>query len=136
MGQNLPTASPSSGIGWSCSRHRSSRSKEILDLPTARASSPPGPSNASRFVSLRVMLKSMTTSAAASVSAVIGGSTDVGAALAAATRVFRFVSWDVLAASDFDSNVASTELNKKAQAARLGEIDFFLSHSWQVTSPA
>jgi hypothetical protein len=74
--------------------------------------------------------KAAEASAAASISAVMGGSADVRAALSAATRVFRSISFDELAEADFDTNAASTELNGKARPAQLGEIDFFLSHSW------
>ena len=49
-------------------------------------------------------------------------------ALAAATRVFRAVSFEQLSSSDFDSNAAASDLNAKARAAKLGEIDFFISH--------
>jgi hypothetical protein len=69
-------------------------------------------------------------SSAASVSAVIGGNTDVRAALAEATRVFRTICFDQLTVNDLSSNAASSNLNSLARLARLGEIDFFLSHSW------
>ena len=69
-------------------------------------------------------------SAAASISAVMGGGQDVGTALATATQVFRGIGFDSLVEADLDSSSPSPDLNLKAQAARLGEIDFFFSHSW------
>jgi hypothetical protein len=68
-------------------------------------------------------------SAAASVSAAMGD-VDVRAALAAAAQAFRSISFDVLTASDLDSNAAALELNQKAKGAQLGGIDYFFSHSW------
>ena len=69
-------------------------------------------------------------SAAASVSAVIGGG-DVDSALEAATATFRCISFEQLAETDFGSNATSIELETRARAAALGEIDSFLSHSWR-----
>jgi hypothetical protein len=71
--------------------------------------------------------------AAAGVSAAIGN-VDVHAALAAAVLAFRCISFDMLTASDLDTNAAAPDLNKKAEAARLGGVDFFFSHSWHDSS--
>lgn len=107
-------------------------------------------------------------SAAASVSAVIGGSTDVNkgaravpvhasismsthhsssriilspharvhaavsstTALESAALVFRAISFDKLRPEHLQSNQSDTRLNHLSQGALLGEIDYFVSHSW------
>lgn len=45
-------------------------------------------------------------------------------------RNFRAIAFDQLRAEDFDSNHAAPELGAKARGVALGDIDFFLSHSW------
>ena len=69
--------------------------------------------------------------AAASVSAVIGGSKlDVDSALASAALVFRGVSFEKLEPEHMQSNAPGVSLNLLAQSVQLGDIDYFLSHSW------
>ncbi len=51
-------------------------------------------------------------------------------ALAVATRNFRAISFGALAASHFESSDSSTDLPPLTKIVRLGEIDFFMSHSW------
>jgi hypothetical protein len=68
-------------------------------------------------------------SAAASISAVMGNR-HIESALFEATRAFRGIAFDQLSASDFDSNVSSTDLASKARHVQLGDVDYFFSHSW------
>ena len=70
-----------------------------------------------------------SASNAAGVAAVMGG-LDVPTALARGSDSFRAVSFDDLAFESLDSNVAAPELASKSKHARLGAVDYFLSHSW------
>ena len=75
-----------------------------------------------------------SASAAATIAATLRGK-DVNSVLNSALIAFRGILATSLELSDFTSNAAAHELHSKTRLAMIGEVDFFLSHSWS-DSPA
>ena len=69
------------------------------------------------------------TSAAAGISALLGG-IDSNEALKLGLSSFRALTASALTRQDLAASTASPELHIKTRQAAVGEVDFFLSHSW------
>lgn len=75
------------------------------------------------------------TSAAAGISALLGG-VDANEALKLGLRTFRGLPANALTQQDLAASTASPELHMKTRQASVGEVDFFVSHSWSDDSDA